>query len=98
VLYWALLGVVKSKHAPSNALNDSSVDEGLSYDYRFSAFAVVFYAFLQFPIHLYSLISLRMTNNLFLEDDLGSDWGFGQVVAVVMSGATLVECAKGCKG
>lgn len=59
---------------------------------------VLFYAFLQLPLHLYSVIALRATNQSLLEGDSENAWGFGQVVALVMVLATLTECWKGVKG
>jgi hypothetical protein len=63
-----------------------------------ASFTVLTYALLQLPLHLYSVIALRVTNLSLLERDSENAWGFGQVVALVMVLATLSECGKGFKG
>ncbi|KAK2803672.1 hypothetical protein FQN50_006888 [Emmonsiellopsis sp. PD_5] len=55
-------------------------------------------AMLQFPVHLYFVVALRVANTGLLEG--GSEennWTFGQVVAIVMLGGTLLECYKGVR-
>ena len=53
----------------------------------------------QFILHLYIAISLRISNQSLLNDpSLEEQWGFGQVLAVVMLGATIIQCAKCLEG
>ncbi len=45
------------------------------------------------------VIALRISNQSLLEDaSLEEAWGFGQVLALVIFGSTLVECAKSLEG
>ena len=54
---------------------------------------------LQFLLHVYSLVALRISNEPLLDNAaLENEWGFGQVVAVMMLAATLLECARGFEG
>ncbi|KAK2746305.1 hypothetical protein FQN55_005733 [Onygenales sp. PD_40] len=55
-------------------------------------------AMLQFPVHLYFIVALRVANTDLLEGGSEeNDWTFGQVVAIVMLGGTLLECYKGIR-
>jgi hypothetical protein len=55
-------------------------------------------AMLQLPVHLYFVIALRAVNQPLLEGGSENSWGFGQVVAIIMLGGTLLECYKGFSG
>ncbi|PGH04733.1 hypothetical protein AJ79_07012 [Helicocarpus griseus UAMH5409] len=61
------------------------------------SWSVLALSMLQFPLHLYFVIALRASNQGLLEGGRGGEnsWGFGQVVAIVMLGGTVL---KGCKG
>lgn len=51
---------------------------------------------MQLPLHLYYLISMRVSNEPLLSDGTEENqWGFGQVFALIMSASLVVECAKG---
>ena len=53
----------------------------------------------QFVLHTYSVVALRVSNQSLLNDaSLEEAWGFGQVLALVMFGSTVVECAKSLEG
>lgn len=53
----------------------------------------------QFILHVYMVISLRISNHSLLKDaSLEQEWGFGQVLALVMLGSTLMECARSLEG
>ena len=53
----------------------------------------------QFILHVYMVIALRVSNQSLLDDAaLEEEWGFGQVLALIMFGSTLVECAKRLEG
>lgn len=57
---------------------------------------VLFIAMVQFPLHLYFIICLRLSNEPLLSN--GSDeneWGFGQIYSLIMSAGLLIECVKG---
>lgn len=54
---------------------------------------------IQFVIHIYMVIALRVSNTGLSNDpSLEQQWGFGQVLALVMFGTTLLECAKSFEG
>ena len=54
---------------------------------------------LQFLLHVYTLAALRISNEPLLDNAaLENEWGFGQVVAMMMLAATLLECARGFEG
>ena len=56
-------------------------------------------AIMQFIVHAYMMIALRVSNSNLLNDAPSEkSWGFGQVLALVMLGTTLVECAKSLEG
>ena len=60
---------------------------------------VIFIGALQFILHVYILVALRISNQSLLDNvALEDQWGFGQVIAIVMLVATLLECAKGLEG
>ena len=54
---------------------------------------------LQFILHFYFVIALRISNQELLNNAaLEEQWGFGQILALIMLGATLLECAKALEG
>ncbi|RSL48803.1 hypothetical protein CEP54_012731 [Fusarium duplospermum] len=55
-------------------------------------------AMLQYPLHLYMAIAIRKDNDRFLEGGSENDWGFGQIVALVLCAATCIECIRGVSG
>lgn len=55
-------------------------------------------SFLQYPLHLYSVVALRVSNGGLLEGDSEDTWGSGQVVALVLLGAVLARCVYGVFG
>ncbi len=60
---------------------------------------VITVGILQFVLHVYTLVALRISNQPLLDNvALEDEWGFGQVIALVMLVATLLECAKGLEG
>lgn len=53
-------------------------------------------AMLQLPLHLYFIIRMRLTNEPLLSNGTDeSQWGFGQIYALIMSAGLVVECCKG---
>ena len=61
-------------------------------------FCVLVVALLQYPVHLYSIFALRTSNEHLLTGESENKWGFGQIVALVMIGQTLIECFRGYRG
>ena len=60
---------------------------------------VVMTCTLQFAIHGLTLVSLRIHNGPLLDNvTLENEWGFGQVLAIMMLAATLLGCARGFEG
>ena len=55
---------------------------------------------LQFTVHVYTLVALRISNQSLLDNiALEESWGSGQVIAMIMLAATtLLECAKALGG
>jgi hypothetical protein len=53
-------------------------------------------ALLQYPVHMYSVFALRAANESRLtQGNTEQDWGFGQVVAVILLGNNVVLLAEG---
>ena len=65
--------------------------------YHISTMAVV-YALLQYPLHLYMVIAMRVSNKGFVGDGSESAWGFGQIMALILALTTLLECIGGAIG
>jgi hypothetical protein len=63
--------------------------------YRLAADEVALIAMVQYPVHLYSTVALRVSNAPFLQGDSENSWGFGQIVALVTLLGTLLECIRG---
>jgi hypothetical protein len=57
---------------------------------RFKA-ALLAVALCQFPVHTYMIFALRTSNEHRLSGDSENVWGFGQIVALVLFGSTLVQ-------
>jgi len=55
-------------------------------------------AMVQYPLHLYNVFALRAANQHLLSGESENTWGFGQIVALIMVGQTLVEFCRGVKG
>lgn len=53
----------------------------------------------QFILHVYILVALRTANQPLLDNAaLEDQWGIGQVIAIMMLVATLLECCKSVEG
>ena len=53
----------------------------------------------QFPVHLYFLIAIHVSNSSLLEGpESESEWGFAQILAVGLLGTNLFEVVKGIRG
>jgi len=51
-------------------------------------------AFLQYPVHMYFMITLRLANQSALESETGEsedDWDFGQTAAILLFGIAVME-------
>lgn len=51
-------------------------------------------AMVQYPVHGYMLFALRHSNEAYLSGDSENSWGFGQVVALVLVAATIMDCVR----
>ncbi|KAJ2987719.1 hypothetical protein NUW58_g4350 [Xylaria curta] len=51
-------------------------------------------ALVQYPVHVYTLYALRASNESYLSGDSENQWGFGQVVALVLVASVLLECCR----
>ena len=61
--------------------------------------AVIALGSLQFVLHFYMAISLRVSNQSLLDNpSVEERWGFGQILAVVMLGATVIQCGACLEG
>jgi hypothetical protein len=59
---------------------------------------VILLAAVQFPVHLYMMIAIRVANSSYLEgDENENDWEFGQTVTVLLLYLTLREAYTGIK-
>lgn len=59
---------------------------------------IIHLALAQYPIHLYMVVAMRSSNEGLVGGDSENDWGFGQVVALVLASATVFECFRGVIG
>ena len=58
---------------------------------KYRAYHVLVIAMLQFPLHTYSVIALRIANEKLLKSgNVEQQWGFGQVAAILLLGGNLV--------
>ncbi|KAI8944359.1 hypothetical protein F4801DRAFT_223408 [Xylaria longipes] len=55
-------------------------------------FLVLTVALIQYPVHAYTLFALRKSNEPYLSGDSENQWGFGQVIALVLVASVLTEC------
>jgi hypothetical protein len=56
-------------------------------------------AALQLPVHLYSLLALRASNEKFLNSGTTEqEWGFGQIVAMIPLGSNVLGVLSGVQG
>ncbi|KAI0131851.1 hypothetical protein BJ170DRAFT_222856 [Xylariales sp. AK1849] len=58
------------------------------------ATAVLCLALFQYPVHSYMIYALRSSNERYLSGDSENEWGFGQVVALVLVGSVVLECIR----
>jgi hypothetical protein len=62
-------------------------------------FTMLYLAFLQFPLHAYSVIMLRISNeSLLTSGNVEQEWGFGQVSAMVLLAPNLIGLIAGVTG
>jgi hypothetical protein len=60
---------------------------------------IVNIALLQCPLHIYSIFALRTSNEQYLETGSAEkDWGFGQIVAMVLLAANILPVVDGVAG
>lgn len=56
---------------------------------------ILFVSYFQYPLHLYSVVALRSSNEGLLDGDSENNWGFGQISALVLLAGVLFQCASG---
>ncbi|KAF2455007.1 hypothetical protein BDY21DRAFT_76892 [Lineolata rhizophorae] len=56
--------------------------------------SIIILAIAQYPVHLYSVIAIKVSNTHLLRGESENSWGFGQIVAVTLLAGTLVECMR----
>ena len=59
---------------------------------------IIIFGTLQFVLHVYTLVALRVSNQPLLDSSLEDQWGFAQILALVMLGSTLLECTRSLDG
>jgi hypothetical protein len=67
-------------------------------EHVFRRFSIIQLSAMQYPIHMYMIITMRESNAGLLEGDSENEWGFAQIVALVLLASTLIECARGARG
>jgi hypothetical protein len=56
-------------------------------------------AMLQFPLHAYSIFTLRASNEKLLRSgNMEQQWGFGQIAAILLLGSNLIVLLNGLQG
>ena len=69
------------------------MDSHISIQYQLTTLEV---GALQFVLHVYFVVAIRLSNESRLEARNSDDeWGFGQIFAMVMLAGTVLECVKG---
>jgi hypothetical protein len=64
-----------------------------------SSFMVLTVAAFQFPLHVYSIFALRASNEALLSSGAPEQqWGFGQIVAIILLGTNIVVLVNGIQG
>jgi hypothetical protein len=62
-------------------------------------FAILQIAMLQCPLHIYSIFALRASNERYLENGSAEkEWGFGQIVALILLGGNILQFVDGVFG
>lgn len=80
-------------------LTIATIDSRLPSRRDYAQLRVIFMGSLQFILHLYTTISLRISNQALLDNPAIEDkCGFGQILAVVMLGATIIQCGACVEG
>ncbi|KAH6877249.1 hypothetical protein B0T10DRAFT_496639 [Thelonectria olida] len=64
-------------------------------DQLFWQWSILGCALMQYPVHLWSAIGLRRSNEGLLSGDSENIFGFGQIVALTLTLAVIIECATG---
>ena len=61
--------------------------------------AILALALIQYPVHVWSIFALRAANDKLLTAGLAEQqWGFGQIVAIVLLGSNVVALCNGVGG
>ncbi|KAI1173104.1 hypothetical protein F4777DRAFT_559260 [Nemania sp. FL0916] len=100
---WAQIYELAFAHSPAaSPLLQSLHGEALPQLFRLEAqildddpsVTVLIIALAQYPVHIYTLFALRASNEAYLSGDSENQWGFGQVVALVLVASVLLECVR----
>jgi hypothetical protein len=67
-------------------------------EHVFRRFGIIQLSAIQYPLHLYMIITMRQSNASLLEGSSENEWGFAQIVALVLLASTLTDCARGARG
>jgi hypothetical protein len=71
---------------------------GNTKEHVFRRFSIIQLSAIQYPLHLYMIVTMRESNASLLEGDSENEWGFAQIVALVLLASTLLECVRGARG
>lgn len=91
-LWRRLCGVEKPNEMSSQALlQHSPIDKVEGLGKMSTKIFLLLISLGQFPVHTYEIFALRHYNEHRLSGDSEDSWGFGQIVALVSLGSTLVQ-------
>lgn len=92
---WVALagGPVPSAVRPGPAYN--ILGKPFMFTIGYFKWSIVAVALLQYPLHLYMVVTMRTANKGALGGDSEDSWGFGQIVALTMLGFTISKCVEG---
>ena len=100
--WWGLVGAYNKKVAKGQRRNGKKVlgrAPGGPNNKFWSEVVVLSICMLQFPVHLYFLIAVRVSNSHLLEGpESESEWKFAQILAIGLLGTNLFEVVKGIGG
>ena len=56
--------------------------------------SVLIITMMQYPVHVYTVFTLRIANEDRLDGDSENNWGFGQVVALALLTSSVLQCIR----
>lgn len=93
-VFVALMGSPVPNNVRTGAASNG-VEIPFMYTIAYFRWSIVTLAMLQYPLHLYMVITMRTVNRGSLGGDSEDSWGFGQIVALTMLGFTIAKCVEG---